>query len=57
MENEIGSNFGERASLGFVCCVFQSSQVGLSKVSTQLAITLDSLPRSGKVRATIRRDL
>ena len=29
----------------------------LSKVSTQLAITPDSLPRSGKVRATIRRDL
>lgn len=57
VENDIGSDFGtEQAAVFRVCLLSSASQVELSKVSTQLAIT-PHCALEGKVRATIRQDL
>lgn len=57
VENDIGSDFGtEQAAVFRVCLLSSTSQVELSKVSTQLAITPHRASKE-KVRATIRQDL
>lgn len=57
VENDIGSDFGtEQTAVFRVCLLSSTSQVELSKVSTQLAITPHRASK-GKVRGTIRQDL
>lgn len=57
VENDIGSDFGtEQTAVCRVCLLCSTSQVELSKVSTQLAIT-PHRASEGKVGETIRQDL